>query len=117
MIRRVLLSVVAGLVLLCLGIVLGGHPRALPGPVADVLVGNEDGRVVNEALDEVQARYYRKIPRDELADDAISGVVSSLNDRFSQYFDPKDYARFKQSQNSEFTGVGISVADDPLGLR
>src|SRR3954452_23243366 len=117
MLRRPLLITVGLLVVLCAGIALGGHPGALPGPVADVFVGDKDGRVVSEALDEVQDRYYRKIPRAALADDAIAGVVTALDDRFSQYFDPKAYAGFKQSQNSQFTGVGISVAPAPDGLR
>jgi carboxyl-terminal processing protease len=117
MVQRVIATAVVCLALLAAGIYLGGHPRALPGPVADVLVGDKQARVVSEALDEVQQRYYRPIPRAELADDAIGGLVGSLHDRFSQYFTPKAYAQFQQSQSSEFTGVGITVADDPRGLR
>ena len=52
-----------------------------------------------------------------LADHAIDGVVEKLGDRFSNYFDPKEYARFKQSQNSEFSGVGLAVGEDRRGLR
>jgi carboxyl-terminal processing protease len=118
MLRRALLIVAGCLALLCAGIVLGGRPEALPGPVADVLVGHEEARVVSEALDDVHERYYREVPKDVLADKAIAGAVESLDDRFSQYFPPKEYARFKDSQNSEFTGVGISVAPDGgRGLR
>ncbi len=106
------------LVLLVAGICVGGrHSDWLPAPLRSALVGDEDTRVVAEAIDDVHDTYYREIPKDVLADHAIDGVVEKLGDRFSNYFDPKEYARFKQSQNSEFSGVGLAVGEDRRGLR
>ncbi len=99
------------------GIVLGGHPDALPGFVRDPLVGDEDTKVVGEALDEVRDSYYRRIPDDALADAAVKGIVASLDDRFSNYFTPKEYGQYQQTQSSEFFGIGTGVDEDPLGLR
>lgn len=99
------------------GVWLGGHPDTLPGFVRDPLVGDEDTRVVAEAIDEVRDSYYRPIPDTKLADDAVKGVVAGLDDRFSAYFTPKEYADFQTSQNSEFSGIGTTVQPDPLGLR
>ena len=99
------------------GIYLGGHPRLLPGFVRDGLVGDEDTRVVGEAIDEVRDSYYRVIPDKALADAAVKGLVASLDDRFSNYFTPKEYASFRMSQDSEFSGIGTTVQPDPLGLR
>jgi carboxyl-terminal processing protease len=105
-------------VLLVLGAWVGGrHSDWLPGPIRSALVGDKDTAVVQEAIDRVHDTYYRKIPKSELADDAIAGVVAKLDDRFSNYFDPAEYKRFKQSQNSEFSGVGLQVAQHPKGLR
>jgi len=105
-------------VLLVVGIWVGGrHSSWLPGPVRSALVGDEDTAVVQEAIEDVADAYYRKIPRDQLANHAIDGVVRGLDDRFSAYFDPQDYRRFKQSQNSEFSGVGVQVSQHPRGLR
>src|SRR3954468_3331636 len=105
-------------VVLLLGTWLGGrHSDWLPGPVPDALVGDSDTAVVKEAIDRVHDTYYRQIPKSDLADDAIAGVVAKLGDRFSNYFDPAEYKRFKQSQNSEFSGVGLQVAQHPKGLR
>ncbi len=120
--RHLLLTVlgllVAGVCVLALGVWIGGrHPESVPKPVRTALTGDDDRRVVNEALDLIQSTYYRKIPRSQLADDAIAGVVAKLNDRFSNYFTPAEYARFQQTQTSSFTGVGVSVAPDPKGLR
>jgi carboxyl-terminal processing protease len=107
----VMLLVLAG------GIWLGSHPAWLPGFVRSVLVGDDSTRVVHEAIAEVSDSYYREIPERRLADAAIAGVVESLDDRFSAYFTPAEYDRYQQVQNSEFSGIGTTVAEDPLGLR
>lgn len=99
------------------GIYLGSHPERLPGLVRDPLVGNKDTRVVQEAIDRVRSTYYREIPEGDLADAAVAGVVKSLGDRFSNYFTPAQYAKYRQSQASEFSGIGTTVNADPLGLR
>jgi carboxyl-terminal processing protease len=105
-------------VVLLLGMWVGGrHSDWLPGPVRDALVGDSDTAVVKEAIDRVHDTYYRQIPKSALADDAIAGVVSKLGDRFSNYFDPAQYKRFKDAQNSEFSGVGLQVSRHPKGLR
>jgi carboxyl-terminal processing protease len=115
---RLAYVVVLVVALLVLGTWVGGrHSSWLPGPVRDALVGDRDTAVVQEAIDRVHDTYYRQIPKSVLANDAIAGVIAKLDDRFSNYFDPKEYKKFKQSQNSEFSGVGLQVAQDPRGLR
>jgi len=99
------------------GVWLGGHPRYLPGFVRDGVVGDQDTRVVREAIDRVRDSYYRVVPDTALADAAVKGVVASLDDRFSNYFTPEEYAEFQMSQDSEFSGIGTTVSPDPLGLR
>ena len=75
--------------MLVLGIWLGGHPRFLVDPVADVLVGPEDRRITLEALDTIEEKYYRKVDRGELSDAALAGAVKDLDDRFSAYLAPR----------------------------
>ena len=99
------------------GIYLGGHPQTLPDVVRNPLVGDGDTRVVGEAISEVGDSYYRVIGEKALADAAVKGVVESLDDRFSNYFTPKEYADFQMSQDSEFSGIGTTVQPDRLGLR
>jgi carboxyl-terminal processing protease len=114
---RVLAYIPAALALLAAGIFLGGHPDRLPGFVSDALVGDKDTRVVREAIDRIHETYYRKIPESELADDSLKGVIASLHDRFSNYFTPKEYKRFQQVSNSQFSGIGLEVQINPRGLR
>jgi|tagenome__1003787_1003787.scaffolds.fasta_scaffold20920400_2 carboxyl-terminal processing protease len=111
----VVLGVLAPL-LLVLGIWLGGHPDALPGPLRDALVGDGDAQVVDNALDTVNGQYYREVPRDKLVDAALQGMVRSLHDRFSNYFTAKQYRDFQESTDAEFSGVGLSAREVPRGL-
>lgn len=103
-------------VALVTGMWLGGHPATLPGPVRDLVVDDQVA-VVAEAMDRVGDDYYREVPDEELADAAVGGIVSSLKDRFSAYFDPEEYARYEEAKNSEFSGVGLGVQRDDAGLR
>ncbi|HEY7620926.1 MAG TPA: S41 family peptidase [Solirubrobacteraceae bacterium] len=115
---RVVYIVTLVVAVLVLGMWVGGrHPDWLPGPARSALVGDSDTKVVQEAIDHIHNTYYREIPKSVLADNAIAGVVAKLKDRFSNYFDPAEYKRFKQSQHSEFSGVGLQVAQHPKGLR
>lgn len=114
------LAILAALVPVALiaGIWLGGHhPSLVPGFARGALIGDEDTRVVREAIDRVHESYYRPVARHRLADDAIRGMIARLDDRFSHYFDPAEYRRFQMFQESEFSGVGMSVTRAPLGLR
>jgi carboxyl-terminal processing protease len=117
MIRRVLASLVLCLVLLSAGIYLGGHPSGLPGFLRDPLVGDQDTRVVNEAIDQVNHTYYRKVPKGQLANESIRGIVASLHDRFSNYFDPQEYKKFNLQESGELAGIGVQVTKAPDGLR
>jgi len=119
--RRTLQRLVLGLaallpVLLVLGVWLGGHPSVLPYPVRDLLV-QEDLDTIDDALDIIEADYYRPVKRSQLVDDSLEGAVQRLRDRFSAYLSPSEYARFQASSHGEFSGVGMEVTQVPQGLR
>jgi carboxyl-terminal processing protease len=105
-------------VLLVAGIWLGGHPDRLPEPVRDVLVDETDGRVYEQAIDTLQRDYYRQVDRKQLLDQSLDHAVRSLDDRFSNYFAPSDYADFQEATEGRFEGVGMTVdqVDDGLAV-
>jgi carboxyl-terminal processing protease len=106
-----------GLLTLALGIYLGGHPSTLPDPVRDVFVQDSDGELYDEAIDTIERDYYRKVDRDDLLNQSLDHAVRSLDDRFSNYFAPRDYADFQQATEGRFEGVGMSVTPVEDGLR
>jgi carboxyl-terminal processing protease len=111
-----ILLVVVMPLLLGLGIWLGGHPRWLPGPIADALVGSEDRRVTLDALDTIHDRYYREVPFGKLSDAAIGGAVKDLDDRFSAYLSPKEYNVFQEALDNAFEGIGTAIRGVRQGL-
>jgi len=110
-------TIAAAVAALVVGILLGGHNGWMPGFVRGVAVGDGDTRVVRQAIDTIHDRYYREIPRDQLADTAIAGMVDSLKDQFSHYFTAKEYRAFEQEQSSSYEGIGVTVGDDKRGPR
>ena len=103
--------------LLLVGVWLGGHSEYLPGFARDLLVDDEQGRLYDEALDQIADNFYRPVDRDHVLDESLAGAVKSLDDRFSAYFDPKAYSEFNEATNGEFEGVGMTVAEAERGLR
>lgn len=103
-------------VALAAGIFLGGHANLLPDPIRSALVRDDDGQLVQQAIDTIESNYYRKIPADQLVDNSIQGAVDSLDDQFSHYFDPQTYKRFQQSTNPSFSGIGVTVQPHDRGL-
>jgi carboxyl-terminal processing protease len=99
------------------GIWLGGHPDNLPDKVRDTLVADTDGRVYEEAVDTLERDYYRKVDRKKLLDKSLEQAVSSLDDRFSHYFAPRDFTDFQAATEGRFEGVGMTVEEIERGLR
>jgi carboxyl-terminal processing protease len=109
--RRSLAVIVLVPVLLVTGIWLGGHPSVLPSAVRDHLVDDEDAQVYEEAVDIIKRDYYRNVQRDDLLDKSLGAAVKSLDDQFSNYFSPKDYADFQEVTQGQFSGVGMTVEE------
>ena len=117
--RRLLVPVLVLLlpVVLIVGIWIGSDPGRLPGFAQDVFGVDRDALVYDEVVDRITEEYYRPIERDDLLDEALRGAVESLDDRFSAYFDPRDYAHFQEATSGEFQGVGLNVREVTRGLR
>lgn len=114
--RVLVLLVVFGAILVA-GIWLGGHPHNLPDPVRDRLVEDSGAQRFNEALGVVESTFYRKVPQSTLVSNAISGMVKDLDDPYSKYFPPKEYEEFQENQAQQFSGIGVGVGPNDLGLQ
>lgn len=56
--------------------------------------------------------YYEEIDKDELIDNAISGMINSLEDSYSLFMDENSSSNFNVNLNGEYKGLGISVAEN-----
>ena len=59
----------------------------------------------------VKSDYVEAVDEKKLINDAISGMVSSL-DPHSQYFDKKSYKEFREGTTGKFVGVGIEISQE-----
>ena len=67
-----------------------------------------------DAFERVRANYVREVDDSELINNAINGMVTSL-DPHSSYMDPKEFEDMQVTTRGEFGGLGIEVtAEDGL---
>ncbi len=108
---------VAGLVILALGVWLGGHPSWLPSGLRGTFTDDSNTRLMQDVLGVLQRDYYRPINTAQLENQGISGAIASLGDPYSHYFKPADYRSFLSQSNPHLSGIGVDVLPDPHGLR
>lgn len=53
--------------------------------------------------------YYDDVDEVSLADNAIKGMVSSLNDSYSSFMDNKTTESFNESVDGYFVGIGVTI--------
>ncbi|KKL65329.1 hypothetical protein LCGC14_2156060, partial [marine sediment metagenome] len=112
---RTFLAALAVPLALAAGLYLGGHPSKLPEPVRDVFV-DESVLLQADTFELIQSNYVRAVPDARLQDGSLSGIVESLDDRFSHYLTPSQQEVFEQSIGGEFSGVGMTVMQHRRGL-
>ena len=115
-IRTTLIALVSALAALCLGLFLGGHPQSLPGGIRDVFV--EDTIATrSQIIHDIKDNFYKPVKEKQLEQASYKGIVSSLHDRFSEYFTPAETKVFNQNLNAKFEGIGVTVQPEKRGLR
>ncbi|MGD8190229.1 S41 family peptidase [Brevibacillus ginsengisoli] len=78
-------------------------------------MGQSSGEVPKEfsklydAYQIIQKDYVHDVKSDQLIEGAIQGMVSSLDDPYSNYMDPKAADDFNSSLQSSFQGIGAEV--------
>jgi carboxyl-terminal processing protease len=117
---KTVLLVVAGLVaalLLVSGGVLVGLNPDVRGTLRDVLPGgffgssgsSEDFALQQEVLDKLESSFYKPIDAAELEPAAIDGMVAGLDDPYTVYMDPEEYAAYLEHVSGSYSGVGMTV--------
>jgi carboxyl-terminal processing protease len=106
--RTPVIAAASALIALCVGLFLGGHPKLLPGPARDVFV---DDTVATKAqlINDVKDNFYKPVKESSLEQASLKGIVSSLHDRYSEYFTPTEAKAFTQNLNGQFEGVGMTI--------
>jgi carboxyl-terminal processing protease len=111
------LTIAVAVVALLAGLLLGGHPDWLPGPIRNVFTSqSQNNQIVDDVMGLLQRDYYRKINPAQLLDKGLAAAVTSLRDPYSHYFSRADYQAFENQDTPHLSGVGIDVESLPKGL-
>ncbi len=103
------------------GLAIGLVVAALVTVVGGLLVDDSGDDPVVDAREVIEDNYFRVPDQGRLDDASIDAMVESLrsryDDRFSHYFNPKQYEAFIAATSGSFSGVGLTVTEVPRGLR
>lgn len=61
------------------------------------------------AYNTLKNNYYDDVNEVSLADNAINGMVNSLNDSYSSFMDKKTTESFNESVDGYFVGIGVTI--------
>ena len=61
----------------------------------------------------IKTYYYQDVDDNDLIDGIYSGVVESLGDPYSAYYDPQEYEDLMISITGEFAGIGATLQKNP----
>jgi len=89
--------------LLIIGLTLTGSVGASAAPPEDEL------RVLHDVLDLINERFLGEVDQDSLIAGALNGLMQALDDPYSEYFTPEEYAEFLAEVTSERAGIGVVV--------
>jgi len=73
-------------------------------------------KILVDAIDQVERNYVTEVPRRDLIESAIRGVLGKL-DPYSSYIPPGELDRFRSGLETEFGGIGIQITNDDGRLQ
>ena len=80
-----------------------------------VISNNDKYGILDEVTKILEDNYYKDIDKDKLIDGAISGLVSSIGDKHTQYFTKEEAKSFKESLASSYYGIGAIIFKNSEG--
>jgi carboxyl-terminal processing protease len=87
------------------------------GVVTGVVGSSSSGSgVIDAAADRIEEAAAEPVDRSELERAAVEGMLKSLGDRWSSYYDPSEYASFEDALEGRYSGVGLWVRAGRTGV-
>lgn len=79
--------------------------------VGGLLLGMDLGgyRLQREVLQKLGSSYYKEVDADALEDDAVVGMLNGLDDPYTFYLGPEEYAAYLERMSGSYSGVGMVV--------
>lgn len=65
-----------------------------------------------EVYNLINDSYYKDVDKEQLINGAINGMLSSLNDQHTSYFNEKETENFNELMNGSYVGIGAEISVD-----
>ncbi len=72
--------------------------------------------VLDQAAGTIEQHAAKPISVSDLDKAAVEGMLQALDDKWSSYYNPTDFASFQDVMDGEYTGVGLWVHRDATGV-
>jgi len=105
--------IVAGVVVVAAAYVAGAASMWLAHSRQPVAAPHQS--VVDEAEARIAAEAAHPVSQEQLERAAVQGMLSALDDQWSAYYAPADFARFEQVLSGTYTGIGVWIRRAPDG--
>jgi carboxyl-terminal processing protease len=99
--------------------VMGSHDTTqnVAAPVAEPTeAAASPGGLLDQAATTILQNAAKPISKDDLDKAAVEGMLQALDDKWSSYYSPNDFATFQDVMDGEYTGVGLWVQRNDAGV-
>jgi carboxyl-terminal processing protease len=95
--------------------VLGDHSDSTATSASGQSAPVSSADVVAQAEKTIQDNAAKPISQSDLDKAAVEGMLQALDDKWSSYYNPSDFASFQDVMDGEYTGVGLWVHRNAAG--
>lgn len=93
------------------GIIVGYVLTYTRSPFGSVKSNSKLSEIIS-TYNSIKDNYYKEIDDDTLVNAAVSGMIGSLDDKYSNYMDSSTTDSFNESVEGSFVGIGITIMYD-----
>lgn len=93
------------------GIIVGYILTYTRSPLSSVKSNSKLSEIIS-TYNSIKNNYYKEIDDDTLVNAAVSGMIGSLDDKYSNYMDSITTDSFNESVEGSFVGIGITIMFD-----
>jgi carboxyl-terminal processing protease len=90
-------------------------PAAAPA-VAQKAAASPSSGLLDQAANAILQNAAKPISKDDLNKAAVEGMLQALDDKWTSYYSPNDFASFQEVMAGQYTGVGLWVQRDGAGI-
>jgi carboxyl-terminal processing protease len=70
-----------------------------------------------QVLDDLQAYYFRRLPRSAYRAHTVAAMLQTLGDPYTRYLAPTAYTQLRNAEAGSYPGVGLGLLRERRGLR